>query len=331
MIINSTFGTAEFDPDKPFGIPYHGRIEIGSPQGHATFKLPNGKSHTYPLDNYSGFISFMKHRYLRGAQVFKIRDGAPPQTAEQRAAGQRFTDYAVIHSVATDPPKALIGGAVVENGSYIYHSPISGNWLVGVSGEVGNNVAYVRVTLTPFGVIGEDDRKPVTRLLQLQDAGQNDADSKPIINWRKGELTNKYEEYPETRFLVTFHTASHDGRHASLAVVITRRSLEVWSEYKYVTAEYEPQFFAVGWLALRLSDPQDAVHTTPPDVNLEVQYDRVQTLGLRFKDDYTGITSNDFEYQIDELYTKVYDVKFTQTALDRLQDTKTVRSTYMPT
>ena len=292
MIINSTLGAAELDVDKPVGIPYHGRIDLQFGHGDAAIDLPGGNTHTYPFGDHRDIPHTLKHRYLRGTQVFKIRSGAPKQTADQRAAGQRFTDYAVIHSFATNPPKALIGGAVVENGSFIYHSPVSGNWLVGVSGDVSNNQATVNVTLTPFGVIGEDARKPVSVELHLNDAGQRDADSKPIGNVRKDFFTGKLQLYPETDFLVTFHTASHDGQHASLAVVVARPTYITNSD-DFIIDEQYTRYFAVGWLALELHDPEAAKSTAAPEPILCVQFDRVQTMGLRFKDEHTGAELRD--------------------------------------
>ena len=293
MIVNSTLGSAVLDTSQPFGIPYHGRINLPDDLSTATFELPNGEQRPYHLpDSQREVRSWNSTRYGHGTQVFKVRDGAPPQTATQQAAGQRFTDYAIIHSFGGYGTKALIGGAVVDNGSYVYHSPISGNWLVGVRGNVEYNVATVQITLTPFGVIGEDARQPITRTLTLQDAGQNDADSKPIlgvyVDWQ-----NKIVSYAEWRFGVALHTASHDGGHASLVVWTEYTSYIATRDGGYYSGWNWNRTFPVGWLALKLSDLQDATALTPPDAVLSVQFDRVQTMGARFTDDYTGCTLHD--------------------------------------
>lgn len=290
MIANSTLGAAVLDASQPFGIPYHGRINLPEDLSTASFDLPNGETRPFVYSSMDLPVA-NSSRYQRGTQVFKVRDGAPPQTAEQRAAGQRYTDYAIIHSYATSPPKALIGGAVVENGSYLYHSTVSGNWLIGVSGRVEHNVATVKLTLTPFGVLGDDARQPVTRTLTLTEAGQNDAESKPILGL-DGSGYGAVTPYAQWSFGVTFHTASHDGGHASLVV---------WTEYAaYRTGQSGENLgwtysrvFPVGWLALALSEPQGATALTPPDATLSVLFDRVQTLGVRFTDDFTGASAFD--------------------------------------
>jgi len=295
MIVDSTLGSAVLDTSQPFGIPYHGWINLPDDLSTATFELPNGEQRPYqPGSQQYAVWLWNSTRYGHGTQVFKIRDGAPQQTAAQRAAGQRFTDYAIIHSFGgSDGTSALIGGAVVANGSYVYHSPISGNWLVGVRGMVVNNVATVQITLTPFGVIGEDARQPITRTLTLQDAGQNDADSKPILRSHDPWVYNTVH-FAQSRFGVALHTASHDGGHASLVV---------WTDYTgyrsfgSIVSDWNwKRNFPVGWLALELSDPQDATALAPPDALLSVQFDRVQTMGVRFTDDYTGCTLHDQSY-----------------------------------
>lgn len=142
--MNEPLGLAEPDPSRPFGLPYHGRVQGG------TLQLPNGKTMAYPQPTRDGVD------LVRNGRVLALRPpwapGGTPDAADQ-AAGRTWPNHALLSGA-----RSTIGGQDLGDNAWIWAEKPGVSWIVRpftsqasadwLSGQT------VTITLQRFGIVG---------------------------------------------------------------------------------------------------------------------------------------------------------------------------------